>query len=545
MVASPAQLKRYGEIARVLVRNRASVRLAGDEDAGAVDDDETRRQGERLAADLEEMGPTFVKLGQLLSTRSDLLPAAYLEALSRLQDEVAPFGADEARRIVEEELGLPVADAFASFSDEPMASASLGQVHRAKLADGRAVVVKVQRPGVPAQVAEDVDALGEIAKLLDGHTDAGRRFGFEDLLEQFRHSITEELDYRHEAANLVHLGQVVGEDARLVVPQPVPDLSSRRVLTMDEIEGEKVTDLARGALEGGERAELADALLHTYLEQIFVHGFFHADPHPGNVMVSADHRLALVDLGMVGYIRSGLRTALVQLLLAVEEGRGQEAGEVLVRLGRPLEDFDEDRLVREVAELVARRQGLRMADLRVGELITELSRTCGASGLRPPPELALLARALLDLDSVTRTLDPDFEPALAIRRHATAIVGSHMQASSGGLLSALVEARDFAEQLPGRVNRVADALSRGRFEVRVHAFDEAEMLHSLTKIANRMAVGVVTAGLLLAGALLTRAYPAFGLACVAAAFALGITMLVQVAASDRHLKLRVRRGRRT
>ena len=544
-MANPTQLKRYGEIARVLVRNRASVRLAGDPDAGAVDDEETRRQGERLAADLEEMGPTFVKLGQLLSTRSDLLPAPYLEALSRLQDEVAPFGGEEARRIVEDELGVPVSRAFASFSDEPMASASLGQVHQARLADGRRVVVKVQRPGVEAQVAEDVQALEEIAKLLDSHTDAGRRFGFEDLLEQFRHSVTEELDYRHEAANLVHLGQIVGDDERLVVPQPVPDLTSRRVLTMDEVEGDKVTDLAPGTLSGPEGAQLADALLHAYLVQIFVHGFFHADPHPGNVMVTADHRLGLVDLGMVGYIRSGIRTQLVQLLLAVEEGRGQEAGEALVRLGSPLEDFDEERLVREVAELVARRQGLRMADLRVGELITELSRTCGASGLRPPPELALLARALLDLDTVTRALDPDFEPAVAIRRHATAIVGSHMQASSGGILSALVEARDFAEQLPGRVNRVADALSRGKFEVRVHAFDEAEMLHSLTKIANRMAVGLVTAGLLLGGALLTRAYPAFGLACVAAAFATGIAMLVSIAASDRHLKLRVRRGRRS
>ena len=542
MVTSPGHVKRYAEIARVLLRNRATLRMARA-DGLTADDEETQRQGEQLAADLESMGPTFVKLGQVLSTRADLLPRSHLEALARLQDEVAPFPAAEARRIFEAEIGLSVHDAFATFEDEPLASASLGQVHRARLHDGRQVVVKIQRPGIDVQVAEDLAALGEIAELLDGHTDAGRRFGFQDLLDEFRRSITDELDYRHEASNLLRLGAILPDDGRLFVPTPITELVGHRALTMAEVAGRKVTELAPSDLLPQERSGLADELLRTYLEQIFVHGFFHADPHPGNIIVTDDGRLALIDLGMVGHIRRDVRVQLVKLLLAVEDGRGQDAGEVLVRLGRPLDDFDEQALLREIADLVARRQGLQLVDLRVGELVTELSRLCGDSGLRPPPELALLSRALMNLDGVTRTLDPRFDPTAAIRQHSADIFSSQMQTTRGGVMSALVEAREFAEQLPSRVNRVMEALAHGELSIKVHAFDEADMLRNLTKIANRLAMGLVIAALLLGAAIMTKTYPRIALGCFALAAVCGIALMVSIVLSDRDIKARVRRKR--
>jgi predicted unusual protein kinase regulating ubiquinone biosynthesis (AarF/ABC1/UbiB family) len=537
-------VKRYAEIGRVLLRNRRSLRIARSGETPQVDDEETGEQGVQLAADLEAMGPTFVKLGQLLSTRSDLLPPSQLEALARLQDEVAPFPAAEARGIFEDDVTLSVDDAFAAFDDAPLASASLGQVHRARLHDGRRVVVKVQRPGIEAQVADDLGALAEIAEFLDGHTDAGRRFGFQDLLDEFRRSITEELDYRHEASHLLRLATILPDDGRLFVPRPVAELTGHHVLTMDEVAGRKVTDLAPSDLTPEDRSTLADELLRAYLEQIFVHGFFHADPHPGNLIVTDDGRLGLIDLGMVGHIRHDVRAQLVKLLLAVEDGRGQDAGEVLVRIGKPLDDFDEQGLLREVADLVARRQGLQLADLKVGELITELSHICGASGLRPPPELALLARALLNLDGVTRALDPRFDPAAAIRRHAADIFSSQMRTTTGGVM-ALVEAREFAEQLPGRVNRVMEALAHGELTVKVHAFDEAEMLRNLTKIANRLAMGLVIAALLLGAAVMTKAYPRIALGCFALAGACGVALMTSIVLSDRDIKSRIRRKRGT
>lgn len=539
---SADQMKRYGEMARVLVRNRETAKLASKDEPELYDDADLRKHGDQLAADLEALGPTFVKLGQVLSTRSDLLPGPYLSALSRLQDDLAPFPAEEARRIIEEELGVSMADAFGEFSEVPLASASLGQVHAAKLRDGRSVVVKVQRPGVEEQVARDLDALKHIARALDTHTDAGRRFGFQDLLEQFALSLADEIDYRHERQNLLRLREILA-DTDIRVPAPVPDLTSRRVLTMEKIQGRKVTELSRLAPLEMDGAKLADALIQAYLSQIFVHGFFHADPHPGNVVVTDDGRLALLDLGMVGYIRTDVRTQLVKLVLSIAEGEGQAAGEGLVQLGKPLEDFDEDRLLREASDLIARRHGMDLVEMQAGNVLARLSAICGSCGLRPPPELSLLTRAILNLESVTAALDPDFNLADALRRHATEVVGSQME-SRRGALSALVEVKDFAEKLPGRANKVLDALAQGELTLKVRAFDETEMLHSLTKIANRLAIGIVVAALFLGAALVSKAHPAWALGCFAMGSALGIGLVGSMMVVDRDMKRRRKRTRR-
>ncbi|HZU80820.1 MAG TPA: AarF/UbiB family protein [Acidimicrobiales bacterium] len=544
MVTTARRARRTAEIARVLLRNRESIRVGIDDSPAAADDPELREQAAQLADDLESMGPAFVKLGQVLSTRPDLLPEPYLEALARLQDEVAPFPATEARRVFAEETGSAPAAVFTSFGDEPMASASVGQVHRAVLRDGRRVVVKIQRPGIHEQVAEDLEALGQIAKFLDDHTDAGRRYGFEDLLEQFRRSLTDELDYRTEAANLERLAAILPEEGPLFVPRPVAGLTTQRVLVMDEIKGNKVTELSAVERDRLDTEGLADALLRSYLEQIFVHGFFHADPHPGNVIVTPDGRVALVDLGMVGHLRQDVRLQLVRMLLAVQEGRGQSAAEALVALGHRLEDFDEDALMRDVSDLVGRALSMQFAGLRIGELVARLSQACGRRGLRPPPELALLARALLNLESVTRCLTPEFDAVEAIRRHSSEILASQMEASSGGLMSALVEARDFAEQLPGRVNRVMEALAHGELQLKIHAFDEAEMLRSLTKLANRLAMALVIAALVLGAALMTRSYPGVALGCFVVAGLFGIALLGSIVLADRDLKHRLKRRRR-
>ena len=281
----PRHAARYRDIARLLVKYGRSdlVKEAGLGDmADFSEAGEVPPKAEELTDDLERMGPTYIKLAQLLSTRADLIPPPYAQALSRLQDAVEPFGFEEVERIVTEELGVRLSRAFASFEAQPLASASLGQVHRATLRDGREVVVKVQRPGIKERIAEDMEALAELAEFADKHTEAGRRYGFGELLEQFRRSLNGELDYRHEAANLTTLGKIVARYDALVIPEPVDDFTSARVLTMDYIRGGKVTDLGpliRMELDG---RRLAEQLFQAYLDQILVEGFFHADPHPGN-----------------------------------------------------------------------------------------------------------------------------------------------------------------------------------------------------------------------------------------------------------------------
>jgi len=304
------------------------VTSAGLEDAIATDGPgaapDAPPEADALADDLERMGPTFIKLGQLLSTRPDILPPAYLASLTRLQDDVKPFSYAEVERIVQEELDVRISRAFPEFDSEPMASASLGQVHRAVMRDGRQVVVKVQRPGIREQIAEDLEALGDIAEFMDKHTESGGRYRFVPMLAEFSKSIKRELDYRQEAQNLATLGRNLESFDRIIVPRPVDDFTTSRVLTMEYISGQKITRLSPLVKLDLDGAELADQLFKAYLRQILIDGFFHADPHPGNVLLTADGNLALIDMGMVAHVTPDTHDALVKRLLAVSGARASQ-----------------------------------------------------------------------------------------------------------------------------------------------------------------------------------------------------------------------------
>jgi predicted unusual protein kinase regulating ubiquinone biosynthesis (AarF/ABC1/UbiB family) len=459
---------------------------------------------ESLTADLESMGPTFVKLGQLLSSRVDLLPRAYTEALSRLQDDVEPFSFTEVEEIIATELGVRLSRGFSRFDHEPVAAASLGQVHRAALRDGREVVVKVQRPGVRQRVLDDMEVLSEIAAFVEAHSEAGRRYAVSDLLDQFRRSMLDELDYQREARNLSLLRQLLEDRPTVLVPAPVDDFTTGRVLTMEYVPGRKVTELGplgRLDLDGG---ELADALMGAFMEQVLVAGVFHADPHPGNVLLTPDGRLALIDLGMVGRIPVTMREQLVKLIMAIVSGRPDDVVSVARRLGTELPDFDELRLERAVTSVLLQATQTSLGDLDSGAVLLELARESAQAGLQLAPELSMLGKAMLNLDHVARTLDPGFRPQAALERHTSQIMRAGLTVSPANALSGLLEAKEFVEALPGRVNRAVDAIASGRFEMRVKVFDETEFLRGLHKLANVVAAGLVLAALMIGAALLAR-----------------------------------------
>ena len=568
LALSPKHLSRYRDLASLLIRYGRGdlvqgLRLDGleleDLALGESPDALAAEQtAERLAADLEAMGPTYIKLGQLLSTRVDLLPPAYTAALARLQDKVEPFGFDEVERIVTGELGVDLKHAFTSFEREPLAAASLAQVHRAVLPSGREVVVKVQRPDIREQVREDLDALSGLAELVDRHTEVGRSYGFSDLLEQFARSLTAELDYRREAANLLTLARIVAPWDRLVVPAPVPDYSTSRVLTMDYIEGRNVATigpLGRLELDG---AALVDDLFHAYLQQILVDGILHADPHPGNVLITSDHRLALIDLGMIATLSSAHQDGFVKLLLAISDGNGDAAADALAALGSRsnadsrAEDFDADRFRLRVSELVL--QAVQSgSDFQAGAVVLELTRLSAQSGMRPPPELALIGKTLLNLDQVAQILDPSFVPADAVRRHTATILQSRVRSSTGSLLTSAMEARDFAMLLPGRLNKVMDALGDGRFEVKVNAIDEPQFLAVMQRLANRVASALVIAAVVVGAALMmqvpTKArilgYPSVAVICFMLAALGGTALISSILLADRRIARKARRTGRS
>lgn len=498
---------RYRQIATLLIRHGRGdlVRTAGID--GILDEQQIEAgdpdAAARLADDLEAMGPTFIKLGQLLSSRVDLLTPAYIEALARLQDKVEPFPYEQVEEIVGEELGVRLSRIFTTFDEEPLAAASLGQVHRATLRDGREVVVKVQRPGIRHQVLEDMEVLADLAELADTHTDLGR-YGLSDLLEEFRKSLLDELDYRREADNLVTIKSILADHPSIVVPKPFPDFSGSRVLTMEYVDGRKITDLGplgRLELDG---APLADDLFAAYLEQVLVKGIFHADPHPGNVLLTADGRIALLDIGMVARLAPAYRDRLVKLFLALADGRPDEVTRVARTMGEELPDFDAVLLERAVTEVVGRSEDAAMSDLDVGAMVLQLTRKAGEAGLKMDPELVMLGKTLLNLDQVAATLDPHFEPREALRRHTAELMKTSMKTSPAAMLATALEAKEFVEALPGRVNRAFDAIGEGHFELRVKAFDEDEFLRGLHKLANVVAAGLILAAMILASAFLAR-----------------------------------------
>src|SRR3954451_15411360 len=447
LTSRPQRLGRYAELVRLLVKYGRSdlVRQAGldpalaDEPDGAADVDAARAEGGELAAELERLGPAFIKLGQLLSTRTDMLPPAYVESLRRLQDELEPFPADVARETIEEELGVRLSRVFDEFDETPMAAASLGQVHRATLRGGRPVVVKVQRPGIRRLVLDDLDVLETVAVRLEAHTERGRLLAVTDLLAQFRRSLLDELDYRKEAANLVKLRDIVESQPHLVVPAPYDDFTTSRVLTMDRIEGKKVTELSGLARLDVDGEALALALFEAYLDQILVHGFFHADPHPGNVLLTPDGRLGLIDLGMVSRVTPEIRGRLIQLLLALGERRGEEVARIAAEMSEPLGDCDQRKFVADVADLVERRAGATMEELDAGRLVLDLPCACGAAGLRPPPEMSMVGKALLNLDMVARILDPQVAPVEIVQSRAMELARGGMTPSLSGVLNAAME----------------------------------------------------------------------------------------------------------
>jgi predicted unusual protein kinase regulating ubiquinone biosynthesis (AarF/ABC1/UbiB family) len=530
-------LSRYKDIAGLLVKHGRSEGLRNfDPEAPVAPDDTTIEEDARkLVDDLEYMGPTFVKLGQLLSTRADLLPPAYLDALSRLQDDVEPVGFEVIEETVTSEIGARISNAFQSFESTPKASASLGQVHRAVLRDGRPVAVKVQRPGIRQRVIDDMEVIQELAEFLDGHTGVGRAYGFQGMVEEFRRSIMAELDYRLEAANLRLLGSQLSGYRRIVVPQPIDDYTTSTVLTMDLVDGRNVGSLGPLAQLESDRCALANDLFAAYLDQILVHGFVHADPHPGNVLLTSDGRLALIDLGMVMRISPELQDELVQLLLSLAEADGTEVATILAGLGEKRETWDRAQFERAISSLVQRNQAVTVGQLQAGRMVGELARVAGECGLKPPVELTMLGKTLLNLDQVAKKVDPDFDPNAAIQEHVGSIMRRKMlqSASPANLLSAAMEAKEFAEKLPGRVNKVMDALAEGQMTLNIQGIDEKELMRGIQKLANRVTAGLIVAALIMGAAMLMRidteaklfGYPSVAIICFFTAALAGVWLI--------------------
>ncbi|HMI54774.1 MAG TPA: AarF/UbiB family protein [Gemmatimonadaceae bacterium] len=556
-------------------------------DDGARDGD-SGGKGRAFRERLVELGPAYIKLGQILSTRPDLLPKSYIEELEHLQDDVPPMSFDDVERTIEEQLHARISKLFASFDPKPLGSASLGQVHAAELRDGRSTVVKVQRPNLREQLSEDIEFFRELASFLTDHTSAGSRIDLIGVVQQVERALVDELDYRTEARNAAAFRKALATFPHILIPRVIDAYTTHKVLTTERIKGIKIDSIPPVSRIEYDFSELAEEFAHAYLQQITDSGHFHADPHPGNVFVVLpgrenprtpaealaddrrqemrrgatalaeseneakagaaaaaprdDPKLALIDFGMTAHLTGSMRDHVVRLLLAMAENNGDAAAQTLIEIGQAPEEFNRAAYIRDVSGLIAKHANQTVEETPAGVLLYEMITIAFREGLKLPAELTLLAKALFNLDAVTRALDPTFNPSKSIREYTSEIANKRAQRdmSPRRLFQIAAETSDLVRALPHRLDVITQKLVADDFGVRVDTPQLGSLLLGLEKVANRIFTGLVLGGLLVASGLLMAYQRRLGMIGFLIAGVLGLWMIATILIQDR--KSRKRKG---
>jgi ubiquinone biosynthesis protein len=499
-------LRRFSQISRVLVRHGFGfvfdVRRDRREKKG-LQEFLAPNFGVRLRRTLDDLGPTFVKFGQVLSTRSDILPEGVLSELQKLQDTAKPMPAGVAQGIIERELGAPVDEVFASFDPVPLGSASIGQVHRAVLRGGETVAVKVQRPEAPGRVAGDLKLMRDFAALLD------RRFGrrlFVDvggLVAEFEVVIRRELDYSAEAENARRFAANFA-DTRVVIPAVFLDLSTPKVLTEEFVEGTRFRDIRPLSLTLSERRRVATMGADAIFKMAFEDGFFHGDPHPSNLLLTPSGDLALLDFGMVGYMSQGDIEALSRLFIAVIQHDASAALRGLERLGVSYAIEIRGDLVRDLREFLNKYSGLSVGEVTLGQALSELIALARRYRLRMPPVFPLLTKALVTAEGLARSIDPTINVYEVARPYAQRLLSERYRPRNVVEVveeHALEYAR-YAEELPDQVSLILTEFADGEIEVQLEHGGLDELFGSVDVLANRVVFAIVTAALYVGSAML-------------------------------------------
>jgi len=466
---------------------------------------EVRARHLRLA--LEELGPAFIKLGQILSTRVDLLPPIYIEELERLQDQIPPDDFAMVRQRVEAELRAPIEQVFAEFSHEPIAVASLGQVHGATLHDGTRVIVKVQRHGVQESVNQDVAILQELARAGERRSSFLRDMGLVSLIQEFSWTIRLELDFLQEARNAEHLGRALRNDKHVRIPGVVWDLTTSTVLTMERVDGLRIDEIDRIRAAGHDPVAIARHMIASFAQQILEVGLFHADPHPGNFVVCADGAVGMYDFGMVGSLDERLREELLFLAIAIADRNAVRVVDQLASLGAVPSEWDRQAMERDIGHLMTQYVGVTLNEIPVVTILNDAMGMIRRHGLRLPAQLALLAKTATMAEALTRRLDPEInvievaDPA--IRRAIRHFYSPSFWANR--LKGLPLEVMLLGAALPGHIQRFISRMDRNDFTIHMQVDDLPATMHELNSMVNRLVLAVIAAAGAIGAAMLVLA----------------------------------------
>jgi predicted unusual protein kinase regulating ubiquinone biosynthesis (AarF/ABC1/UbiB family) len=511
------------EVVRV-ARNRRLVRVLRE--IGVVGNRPATREGAvefRLA--LEQLGTTYLKLGQLLSSRPDLLPDVYIEELGKLVDDVPPFPFAEVERIVHEDLGD---DVVVNLEPEPLAAASIAQIHAALLADGRDVVLKVRRPGVVEQVDVDLDVIRSAVRFLERRSETAQLLQLEALADELAVHLRAELDFVEEASNAELVGTLVAEYDDILVPEVIRPHVTERVLVLERIRGKKVGPDHGLPHEQAER--LASDFFRAYIRQVTLAGVYHADPHRGNVILTDDGRLALLDFGLLGRLDEETKTTLSLLLLAIAGNRAEDVGGLLLSLSLTTLDSDEPGFLHELHRKLPRYHWRSLAGIQTGEALADMQRIAFSHGIRLPTSFALIGKTLSQADSIARMLDPGLDPVALIERETLELVLAEAEErlEPNRLFGYLFTQLGSLSRLPRRVGQVADRLETGTLKVGVVPTGLEDTEHMLRSVANRVGAAIIVVGLLIASALMARVSHVVSLVGFCLSGAVGLYMVWRI-----------------
>jgi len=493
----------------------------------------------RVRLALEELGPTFIKLGQILSTRPDLIPAQYIKELQKLQDEVPPFEYTQVEQLIKKELGADVSEIFKSFEQKTFAAASLGQVHHAILEDdNKLVVVKVQRPNIEKIIETDLDILFHLARLTERHIPASRLYDPVGIVEEFARVIRSELDYGTEGRNAEKFRKNFQDDETIYTPKIYWEFSSKRILTMEFIQGIKINNLKELDKAGYNRKKIAENGAKAFMKQILIDGFFHADPHPGNMLVMENEIIGFMDFGMMGRLDEEIREKGVDLFIAILEGNLNKIINEMLNLGITSQEIDTRSLKIDIREMLDQYYNKSLKEIKLGELINQLVNIAIKYHIRMPVEFALLGKSLLNIEGIGLELDPDFNLAEVAKPYAQNLILERKspQRLILKLLNDLAELYNLIILIPRQLSKTLKKMEEGVFKLEFQHRGLKNLITALDRSTNRLSYSLILAAIIIGSSLIMQTdkgphfmgFPVIGVLgfIIAAILGLGLVIII-------------------
>lgn len=519
-------LPRHVDLSRRLLRRQPGVKIG------------TYSRWERVRLALEELGPTFVKAGQIMSNRPDMLPQKLIVELEKLQDLVPPFKTSEARHLIEEELGTTIPSIFGDFTDIPIASASIAQVHKAVLLSGEEVVVKVQRPGITKVIEIDVEIMLHMASLMEEHLHGMDIINPVGIIREFERSIRKEIDFTVEAMHISRFSRHFQEDPTIYVPKVYRELTTRKILTMEFVNGIKISNVNALVEAGNDPKTIASRGADLVLKQIFENGFFHADPHAGNIMVLDNNIICFLDFGMMGRLLSRQRECLDSIVIGIANRDAKRIVRAALQLSGNSHIENADRLEYELADLIDKYYDLPLKDINMGELLTGLFELFITYKVKFPPDMYLLVKALITIEGVGRGIDPTFDIMSRIKPFAKKLLRDRMsprRLAKDVYLSAS-EFALLARDLPTEIREIMEQIKLGEIKIEFEHMGLEPVLQKSDQVSNRIALAIVLAALTVGSALIVlsktppmwKGIPLIGIIGFIGAGVMGFWLLISI-----------------